>query len=80
MPAQSQRPLVNKLLALEPLSFAGREFTSIDDALQATNGRHSVGALVEALAGHGIEVTQWTLWRWKRETPQGGPVAADRKT
>lgn len=67
MPAQSQRPLVNKLLALEPLSFAGSEFTSIDDALQATNSRHSVGALAEALAGQGIDVTQWTLWRWKRE-------------
>jgi hypothetical protein len=65
--AQSQRPLVNRILSLEPLLYRQAEFTSIDDALMATNGGSSIAELVEALSGHGIEVSQYTLWRWKRE-------------
>ena len=65
MPAQSQRPLVNKLLACEPLSVRGAVFTSIDAALLAPGV--SVGELVKALRRHDIPVTYKTLRRWREE-------------
>ena len=67
MPAQSQRPLVNRLLALDPLRIAGTEYTSIDAALQQCGEAFSVEELAAALAGHDVPVSTWQLWRWKRE-------------
>jgi hypothetical protein len=76
MPAQSQRPLVNKLLACEPLSVRGYVFTSIDDALLTTGV--SISQLVKALRGHDIPVTYKTLRRWQTEV-QEAQVSAIRR-
>ncbi len=71
MPTRSQRPLVNKLLAVEPLSIGGyidRRFSSIDDALMEAGDEFSLEQLAAALdAQTGIPVTGSTLYRWRRE-------------
>ena len=68
MPAQSQRPLVNKLLTLEPLTVGEQQFTSIDHALRESDRPTiTIDALAEALGEAGIEVSVFTLRRWRKE-------------
>ncbi len=71
MPARSQRPLVNKLLSLEPLevgSYRDLRFSAIDEALLAMGGDFSPEQLAAALdAQTHVEVTVSTLYRWRRE-------------
>lgn len=67
MSVQSQRPLVNKLLACEPLHINGHTFTSIDAALRACNGSLTVRGLAEALNAADVPVSIWQLYKWRRE-------------
>lgn len=75
MPAQSQRPLVNKILALEPLTINGTKFTSVDDALHTDS--LSIDDLAAALGEHDIDVPTRTLFRWRKEI-QDSPATADK--
>lgn len=63
MVAQSQRPLVNRILAIEPLKTAQGTFASVDEAL----GVLPLVELAEALSDHDVQVTRWQLARWRRE-------------
>ena len=71
MPTRSQRPLVNKLLALDPLSigsYCDKRFSTIDEALMEAGDEFSLEQLAAALdAQIGIPVTGSTLYRWRRE-------------
>lgn len=67
MPGQSQRPLMNKLLACDPLRLGGLTFTSIDDALLALDRSITVDELALALAGHDVPVSIRQLYRWRGE-------------
>ncbi len=71
MPARSQRPLVNKLLGIEPLavgSYRDLRFTDFDSALLAMGTDFSPEQLAAALDDQTkIEVTVSTLYRWRRE-------------
>jgi hypothetical protein len=64
---QSQRPILNRLLALEPLNVGGREFSSIDDALLAIGNRMSFDDVALALDDHGVTISSRQLRRWKEE-------------
>jgi hypothetical protein len=71
MPTRSQRPLVNKLLGLEPLTVGSHKdlrLSNIDEALLAMGGDFSPEQLAAALdAQTHVEVTVSTLYRWRRE-------------
>ena len=71
MPTRSQRPIVNKLLSLEPLELGPHRdlrFASIDEALLAVGSDFSFEQLAAALAMQTqVEVTGSTLYRWRRE-------------
>ncbi len=71
MPTRSQRPLVNKLLGLEPLtigSYRDQRFSTIDEALMQAGGEFSLEQLAAQLAAQThVEVTASTLYRWRRE-------------
>ncbi len=68
MPTRSQRPLLNKLLGLEPLEVGQVRFTTIDDALMVMGTGFSPERLAAALDDQAhVEVTVATLYRWKRE-------------
>ena len=68
MPTHSQRPLVNKLLGLEPLDIAKTRFFAIDDALIAMGTDFTPERLAAALYDQAqVEVTVSTLYRWRRE-------------
>jgi len=73
MPAQSQRPLVNQLLALKPLTINGIRFTSIDDAL--LSNRLSIDDLAAALGERDISIGRETLFRWRKEVQISTPGA-----
>ncbi len=71
MPTRSQRPLVNKLLGLEPLTVGSHRdsrLSNIDEALLAMGGDFSPEQLAAALDNQThVEVTVSTLYRWRRE-------------
>ena len=71
MPTRSQRPIVNKLLSLEPLALGSHRdlrFASIDEALLAVGPEFSYEQLAAALESQTkVEVTGSTLYRWRRQ-------------
>ncbi len=71
MPTRSQRPLVNKLLALEPLSigsYRDQRFSTIDEALLEAGDEFTLEQLAAALdAQTSVLVTASTLYRWRRQ-------------
>ena len=67
MPSQSQRPIVAKLLTLDPLHMAGRAYISLDDALADMSGDFTPEELADALKDKGISISIDTLYRWKRD-------------
>ncbi len=72
MPARSQRPLVNRLLALEPLEIGSHRDSrlgTIDEAVMMMGGGDfSPEQLAAALdAQTDLEVSVATLYRWRRE-------------
>ena len=71
MPTRSQRPIVNKLLSLEPLALGSHRdlrFASIDEALLAVGSEFSYEQLAAALESQTkVEVTGSTLYRWRRQ-------------
>ena len=71
MPTRSQRPIVNKLLSLEPLTvgpYQDRRFTDIDQALRVVGTEFTIEQLAAALDSQThVEVTVSTLYRWRRE-------------
>ncbi len=73
MPTRSQRPLLNKLLGLEPLWVGQVQFTTIDDALMVMGTDFTPERLAAALDDQAdVEVTVTTLYRWKREASAQG--------
>lgn len=64
---QSQRPILNRLLALDPLRVGPRQFQSIDDALLAIGRHMSFDDLALALGDHGVMISTRQLRRWKEE-------------
>lgn len=71
MPTRSQRPIVNKLLSLEPLeigSYRDQRFATIDEALAKVGGEFTFEQLAAALdAQTHVLVTASTLYRWRRQ-------------
>ena len=68
MPSRSQRPILNKLLGLQPLEVGRAKYVTIDDAVAAMGTDFSAEQLSAALdAQQEIEVTVTTLYRWRRE-------------
>ena len=67
MPTRSQRPLVDKILGMEPLEIGQARFTELDAALLAMGTDFSPERLAAALDTLSIEVTVSTLHRWRRE-------------
>lgn len=63
MVAQSQRPILNRLLACDPLETPKGVFFSVDEALMVV----PPAALVRALDAHGVSVSERTLKYWKKE-------------
>lgn len=67
MANKSQRPLVNKLLAFDPITVDHFEYASLDDALEAMGTDISPERLAAALYDHAeVAVTVTTLYRWKQ--------------
>ena len=69
MPTRSQRPIVDRLLSVDPLKIHGQVYTSVDDLLGMMTTRRVFTAeeLVAALADHGVVVSVKTVYRWKRD-------------
>lgn len=63
MVSPSQRPILNRLLAVEPLQTPQGVFTAVDDAL----GVVPYTMLASSLMAHGCPVSVRTLKRWKKE-------------
>lgn len=71
MPTRSQRPLVAKLMALEPVKVAGLVYSDIDRALAGIGSTHTPEELADALRDHGVVVSTETLYRWRRDDLEG---------
>ena len=66
-PQPSNYPLVNRLLAVDPLNVRGAEFSSLVSALDQIGAGVTVGEVQAGLERVGVEVSTETLYRWKRD-------------
>ncbi len=67
MPTRSQRPIVDRLLSVDPLKLHGLAYGSVDSVLAALDEEVGPMELIEALKDHGIAVSVETVYRWKRD-------------
>ena len=67
MPQSSNYPLVNRLLAVDPLNVRGAEFTTLISVLDQIGSGVSVLDVKDGLERLGVDVSVETLYRWKRE-------------
>ena len=68
MPTRSQRPIVDRLLSVDPIKLNGLVYKSISDMLDGFNvGKVTVDELVAALKAHGVVVSVRTVYQWKRD-------------
>jgi hypothetical protein len=71
MPTRSQRPIVDKLLSLEPLEVGSHRdlrFTGIDQALLQMGTDFTAEELAVALSNQtDVKVSTTLLYRWRRE-------------
>ena len=67
MPVPSQRPLVAKLLALEPMTIGDTRYDRLEHILEDMGRTVSPEDLVTALKEYGVAVSVSTLYRWRAE-------------
>ena len=67
MPTRSQRPIVDRLLSVDPLRMRGIAYGSLDVLLDTLDEEVGPVELLEALKDHGVVVSVETVYRWKRD-------------
>lgn len=70
MANRSQRPIVAKVLGMEPMTIGDVRYHDLDHVLEDMGRTINAEEIVEAMKSHGIAVSVTTLYRWRQDVEE----------